>query len=134
MCRAVETVRFRTAWLRPIDCRLSGETEGSPHADAGLSGDARSRPCMYSHIPPCEGTIKAAAPGQARSADQTARAERAKQVGGDSRCSHRKQFCRLVSTLYALLEHPTGGLWRRTDSHGFPVYIEIRRRKINPSP
>ena len=48
-------------------------------------------------------------PGQLDQQTKTARAERAKQVAETLSAAYRKQF--VGRTLYALPEHPTGGLW-----------------------
>ena len=77
-----------------------------------------------------EGTKAAAMPGQLDQQTKTARAERAKQVAETSSIVYRKQF--VGRTLYALPEHPTGGLWAAHGRYGFPVYIEDKAEKNHP--
>lgn len=77
-----------------------------------------------------EGTKAAAMPGQLDQQTKTARAERAKQVAETSSIAYRKQF--VGRTLYALPEHPTGGLWAAHGRYGFPVYIEDKAEKNHP--
>lgn len=77
-----------------------------------------------------EGTKAAAMPGQLDQQTKTARAERAKQVAETLSAAYRKQF--VGRTLYALPEHPTGGLWAAHGRYGFPVYIEGKAEKNHP--
>ena len=77
-----------------------------------------------------EGTKAAAMPGQLDQQTKTARAERAKQVAETLSTAYRKQF--VGRTLYALPEHPTGGLWAAHGRYGFPVYIEDKAEKNHP--
>lgn len=77
-----------------------------------------------------EGTKAAAMPGQLDQQTKTARAERAKQVAETLSAAYRKQF--VGRTLYALPEHPTGGLWAAHGRYGFPVYIEDKAEKNHP--
>ena len=77
-----------------------------------------------------EGTKAAAMPGQLDQRTKTARAERAKQVAETLSAAYRKQF--VGRTLYALPEHPTGGLWAAHGRYGFPVYIEDKAEKNHP--
>lgn len=77
-----------------------------------------------------EGTKAAAMPGQLDQQTKTARAERAKQVVETLSAAYRKQF--VGRTLYALPEHPTGGLWAAHGRYGFPVYIEDKAEKNHP--
>ena len=77
-----------------------------------------------------EGTKSAAMPGQLDQQTKTARAERAKQVAETLSTAYRKQF--VGRTLYALPEHPTGGLWAAHGRYGFPVYIEDKAEKNHP--
>ena len=77
-----------------------------------------------------EGTKAAAMPGQLDQQTKTARAERAKQVAETLSIAYRKQF--VGRTLYALPEHPTGGLWAAHGRYGFPVYIEDKAEKNHP--
>lgn len=77
-----------------------------------------------------EGTKAAAMPGQLDQQTKTARAERAKQVAETLSAAYRKQF--VGRTLYALPEHPTGGLWAAHGRFGFPVYIEDKAEKNHP--
>lgn len=77
-----------------------------------------------------EGTKAAAMPGQLDQQTKTARAERAKQVAKTLSAAYRKQF--VGRTLYALPEHPTGGLWAAHGRYGFPVYIEDKAEKNHP--
>lgn len=77
-----------------------------------------------------EGTKAAAMPGQLDQQTKTARAERAKQVAETLSTAYRKQF--VGRTLYALPEHPTGGLWAAHGRFGFPVYIEDKAEKNHP--
>lgn len=77
-----------------------------------------------------EGTKAAAMPGQLDQQTKTARAERAKQVAETSSIVYRKQF--VGRTLYALPEHPTGGLWAAHGRYGFPVYIEDKAEENHP--
>lgn len=77
-----------------------------------------------------EGTKAAAMPGQLDQQTKTARAERAKQVAETLSAAYRKQF--VGRTLYALPEHPTGGLWAAHGRYGFPVYIEDKAEKNYP--
>lgn len=77
-----------------------------------------------------EGTKAAAMPGQLDQQTKTARAERAKQVAETLSAAYRKQF--VGRTLYALPEHPTGGLWAAHGRYGFPVYIEDEAEKNHP--
>ena len=77
-----------------------------------------------------EGTKAAAMPGQLDQQTKTARAERAKQVAETLSTAYRKQF--VGRTLYALPEHPTGGLWAAHGRYGFPVYIEDKAEKNYP--
>ena len=77
-----------------------------------------------------EGTKAAAMPGQLDQQTKTARAERAKQAAETLSAAYRKQF--VGRTLYALPEHPTGGLWAAHGRYGFPVYIEDKAEKNHP--
>ena len=77
-----------------------------------------------------EGTKAAAMQGQLDQQTKTARAERAKQVAETLSAAYRKQF--VGRTLYALPEHPTGGLWAAHGRYGFPVYIENKAEKNHP--
>ena len=77
-----------------------------------------------------EGTKAAAMPGQLNQQTKTARAERAKRVAETLSTAYRKQF--VGRTLYALPEHPTGGLWAAHGRYGFPVYIEGKAEKNHP--
>ena len=77
-----------------------------------------------------EGTKAAAMPGQLDQQTKTARAERAKQVAETLSIAYRKQF--VGRTLYALPEHPIGGLWAAHGRYGFPVYIEDKAEKNHP--
>lgn len=77
-----------------------------------------------------EGTKAAAMPGQLDQQTKTARAERAKQVAETLSAAYRKQF--VGRTLYALPEHPTGGLWAAHGRYGFSVYIEDKAEKNHP--
>lgn len=77
-----------------------------------------------------EGTKAAAMPGQLDQQTKTARAERAKRVAETLSAAYRKQF--VGRTLYALPEHPTGGLWAAHGRYGFPVYIEDKAEKNHP--
>lgn len=77
-----------------------------------------------------EGTKAAAMQGQLDQQTKTARAERAKQVAETLSAAYRKQF--VGRTLYALPEHPTGGLWAAHGRYGFPVYIEDKAEKNHP--
>ena len=77
-----------------------------------------------------EGTKAAAMPGQLDQQTKTARAERAKQVAETLSIAYRKQF--VGRTLYALPEHPTGGLWAAHGRYGFPVYIGDKAEKNHP--
>lgn len=77
-----------------------------------------------------EGTKAAAMPGQLDQQTKTARAERAKQVAETLSTAYRKRF--VGRTLYALPEHPTGGLWAAHGRYGFPVYIEDKAEKNHP--
>lgn len=77
-----------------------------------------------------EGTKAAAMPCQLDQQTKTARAERAKQVAETLSIAYRKQF--VGRTLYALPEHPTGGLWAAHGRYGFPVYIEDKAEKNHP--
>ena len=77
-----------------------------------------------------EGTKAAAMPGQLDQQTKTVRAERAKQVAETLSAAYRKQF--VGRTLYALPEHPTGGLWAAHGRYGFPVYIEDKAEKNHP--
>lgn len=77
-----------------------------------------------------EGTKAAAMPGQLDQQTKTARAERAKQVAETLSTAYRKPF--VGRTLYALPEHPTGGLWAAHGRYGFPVYIEDKAEKNHP--
>ena len=77
-----------------------------------------------------EGTKAAAMPGQLDQQIKTVRAERAKQVAETLSTAYRKQF--VGRTLYALPEHPTGGLWAAHGRYGFPVYIEDTAEKNHP--
>lgn len=77
-----------------------------------------------------EGTKAAAMQGQLDQQTKTARAEQAKQVAETLSAAYRKQF--VGRTLYALPEHPTGGLWAAHGRYGFPVYIEDEAEKNHP--
>ena len=77
-----------------------------------------------------EGTKAAAMPSQLDQQTKTVRAERAKQVAETLSAAYRKQF--VGRTLYALPEHPTGGLWAAHGRYGFPVYIEDKAEKNHP--
>ena len=77
-----------------------------------------------------EGTKAGRHAGSARSADQNRPRRAGKAGGGDAQRCLSKQF--VGRTLYALPEHPTGGLWAAHGRYGFPVYIEDKAEKNHP--
>ena len=77
-----------------------------------------------------EGTKAAAMPSQLDQQTKADRAERAKAVAERLSRAYRERF--VGRTLYALPEHPTGGLWAAHGRYGFPVYIEDKAEKNHP--
>ena len=76
-----------------------------------------------------EGTKAAAMPEQLDQHTKAARAERAKAVAETLSTAYRTRF--IGRTLYALPEHPTGGLWAAHGRYGFPIYIEDSTARKN---
>ena len=77
-----------------------------------------------------EGTKAAAMPGQLDQQTKADRAERAKAVAERLSRAYRERF--IGRTLYALPEHPTGGLWAAHGRFGFPIYIKDAAEKNRP--
>ena len=131
--RLIENMRERIPGLvlrTSLIVGLPGETE-----DEFTQTLAFLERCAFAsvHVFPYsvrEGTKAAAMPGQLDQQTKTARAERAKQVAETLSAAYRKQF--VGRTLYALPEHPTGGLWAAHGRYGFPVYIEDKAEKNHP--
>ena len=69
-------------------------------------------------------------PGQLDQQTKADRAERAKAVAERLSRAYRERF--VGRTLYALPEHPTGGLWAAHGRFGFPIYIKDAAEKNRP--